>query len=207
MSELPSFRSSLSGFHRGDVIQFIKKLMDEKADLENALAALNDENASLKAEVENCKKQLAEIQSERQNEQLLGRAMYDARRFSDTIVQEANDSANDILNQAVEASQEVAENLDDISGQAAETKDFIAASMAAIEAKLSDLRGQLAAFEEEAANKSREFDVSVSEDVPASDENVGEPSEREGAESAEKNNETAPTRVTLRKVKRPDGKK
>ena len=207
MSELPSFRSSFSGFHRGDVIQFIKQLMDEKADLENALAAFTEENASLKAEVEKYKKQLAEIQSERQNEQLLGRAMYDARRFSDTIVQEANDAANDIMNQAVEASQDVTAQLDEIADQTAEVKAFISSSMASIEEKLSDLHAQLAAFEEDAAVKSKEFDVLVSEEVPSDDGDESEPSGAESAENDEQKNDTPPARVTLRKVKRPDAKK
>ena len=207
MSELPSFRSSLSGFHRGDVIQFIKQLMDEKSDLENTIAALREENASLKDEADKCKKQLAEIRSERQNEQLLGRAMYDARRFSDTIVQEANDAANDILNHAVEASQDVSEQLDEIAEQTSVVKEFIASEMVSIEEKLNDLRGKLNAFEEDAANKSKEFDVVVSDDVPAENTDFVDDASDDNVDNAEQKNDVVPARVTLRKVKRPDGKK
>ena len=94
MAEIPSFRSSINGFHRGDVIEFIKKILDENALLTEELSREKEEKSELQAEIENYRNQIEGFHTDRQNEQVLGRAMYDARRFSDELVREAVDQAN-----------------------------------------------------------------------------------------------------------------
>ena len=153
MSELPSFRSSINGFHRADVIEFIKKLLDENAFLTEELNRAKDAKDALQAEMEACRKKIADFNTDRQNEQLLGRAMYDARRFSDTIVKEANDSAADIMSSAVNSAQDAARQVDMIASQTGVLEDCFRKSIADVNEKVGILLEMLQRFQKDADEK------------------------------------------------------
>lgn len=246
MSELPSFRSAINGFHRGDVIEFIKKLLDENAFLTEELNRVKDAKDALNSELETCRKQIAEFNTDRQNEQLLGRAMYDARRFSDTIVKEANDTAAEIMRSAVASAQDAARQVDMIASQTGVLEDCFRESIAAVNEKIRGLGEQLQSFRKEADEKRADYatgscSVLVPENaeaIPAKDATPADPEsehtepEKEEPEQAEPETlaeeafnfqnsyedeapkpsvkpeqVSAPARVTVRKVKRGDGRK
>ena len=166
MPEMPSFRSSINGFHRGDVIDYIKKLLDDTAALKNQLNEARAENAALKKDLAQKERQIEEIQKERQGEELLGRTMCDARRFSDTLVQEANDKAADILDNAAIAATDVSARLNDVSAQAQALKQCFNTAMTSIDRQLSKLYEKLTEFEEDVGKKKIPFAALVFANQP-----------------------------------------
>ncbi len=174
MSNAPSFRSALNGFNRSDVINFIRELMEENNALNDELAELKNEFAekvaeasaeqcdteALRAELEACKAdaeaaqaQLAELETDRQNELMLGRAMYDARRFSDILVQEANDKANSMLDSAAQNAKEISETLSTFSAQTDAFAEYCNNMLAGIRGKLENLNQSLSDFNQELTEK------------------------------------------------------
>lgn len=232
MSELPSFRSSFNGFNRSDVIEFLKKLLDEKSALTEQLSALKDENAALQAELENCKAQISGIESERQTEEQLGRTMCDARRFSDMIVQEANDKAQDILDSALKAANDVSGQVDGISAQISDLTSRFGSSIGDINDCLTALSAQLSRFGSDTEEKklpycvtpdavlttpaAAEKEESAAPAEDAEDDSLPEPEEafvfgsddEDGADDAPlQEKQTQPVRLTVKKVKRSHGGK
>lgn len=120
MSENYSFRSAMGGFNRNDVIAYIERILCEKnglsaeiqslqnciSEMENEINRLKKEKESLTAELNEAKAQIAsqnkceDCDISRKYEAHLGAAMLDAKRFSDTLVKEANDKAYDIFDEA-----------------------------------------------------------------------------------------------------------
>ena len=174
MSNAPSFRSSFHGFNRSDVINFIKALMEENAALNDELAALKNELSdrdsadaarqsesdrlraelvSCKAEAEAAKAHFSEMEAERQNDLMLGRVMRDARRFSDILVQEANEKANGMLDSAAQNAKDISEALDTIASQTDAFTEYCNDSLAGIRGKLDDLNRSLSGFTQEVTDK------------------------------------------------------
>ena len=186
MAEFPSFRSSINGFNRADVLDYLKGLLNEKNALQSALDSARAAVAEKDAEIENYKKQLSQTQIERQNEQMLGRAMYDARRFSDNLVREANEKANAMLENASFAADDVAKQVQSTIEESAAFKAFCQDSMGRIDDKLNDLLQALAAFQKE-----------VAERKDAANKKDAEPDEQEAPAP-----EMPIQRLTVRKIKR-----
>ena len=225
MSDLPSFRSSINGFNRTDVIDFLKKILDENSHLKEQLSEAASLNASLQSEIDKCRSEIDAIKSERQTEELLGRTMCDARRFSDTIVQEANDKAARIFENAVTSANEVSVNADNISAQVNRLNDCFTQAIGGMVKSLSALGNQLSAFSESAEQKKQPFTVTPDE-VPAAE--APEEASQEKPESPEETEDdvlgfkddgddiivgtetvkpSAPIRISVKKVKRPNDKK
>ncbi len=203
MSEIPSFRSSFNGFNRNDVVNYLKKLLDENADLLTKLAEAQNAIVQKSSEIETLKNQLSDAQSERQNEQMLGRAIYDARRFSDTIVKEANDSADAMLQNAALTADDIALHVDDIADETYAFSSAFADAIGDIQEKLSALNQSLNAFKNEVASRKEVLFASA---------DLAELSKEAAADDAAEDEETAveepkaeiqhPARLTVRKVKR-----
>lgn len=215
MAEIPSFRTSINGFHRGDVIEFIKKILDENAFLTEELSRAREKNTELQAEIENCRNQIEGFHTDRQNEQVLGRVMYDARRFSDELVREAVDRANGILSSAASAAEDVTAQVDVISEQASVFETYFTDSMSSVASQMSALLELLDAFRKDVAEKKTTFvmpeDVEPPKDETSPDTEETEPCDEapthEEAPETEEESTPAPVRLTVKKVKRSNGKK
>lgn len=116
MAEKYSFRSSVNGFNRSDVIAYIEKLMSEKLELEKKIEGLEADVIALNSEVEELKTEgdtlrtiivdenekaehadkCEECSVSRVYEARLGAAMLDAKRFSEVLIKEANDKVSSI---------------------------------------------------------------------------------------------------------------
>ena len=135
MNDNFSFRSSFRGFNRNDVMNYIAGLMEDVSSHENRIAELQKklteketafnelsdryyqlktEDADRREKKEAASRKCDDCDINRQTEARLGAAMMDAKRFSDLLVQEANDKALDIYRNAftsVGASKEDAQAL------------------------------------------------------------------------------------------------
>jgi cell division septum initiation protein DivIVA len=231
MAEIPSFRTSINGFHRGDVINFIKKILDENAFLTEILSRVREENSALQAEIESCREQIEGFHTDRQNEQVLGRAMYDVRRFSDERVREANDQAKAIMSDAAAAAEDVSSQVDVIAEQTGAFEACFNESIASVTAQMTALRDLLDVFRKDVAEKSTVFvkpddfelpkkaDQTETEDAESAETEDGEtpvPEDLEAVEEeltlpeapeTEEESTPAPVRLTVKKVKRSNGKK
>lgn len=132
MSESYSFRSSINGFNRSDVLSYIEEMLNEKAELATKISSLEEEVAEIKAHNENLQKAL-EVNSEekcsdcdvsKKYEARLGAAMFDAKRFSEILVKEANDKASKLFSDAYVSAdvtaakvQKLSHDIVDINGQ------------------------------------------------------------------------------------------
>lgn len=114
MSDTYSFRSAINGFNRVDVLTYIDNLLKEKAELASKIDSLNEkisglenEASELKAEIEKAKADVEKAAAStdkcdgcdisKQYEARLGAAMFDAKRFSEILVKEANDKASELF--------------------------------------------------------------------------------------------------------------
>ena len=219
MLELPTFRSSINGFNRTDVIEYVKEMLDENALLASQLRQAQEEITSMQAEIEEYQKQISDQQTQKQNEQVLGRVMYDARRFSDTLVQEANDKANDMLDNAAQTAEEIAQNVDEIAQQADNLSAFFMDAMEEINAQFTGLTDTLRNFNKEVLDK-KTLEVPLDPPLEVAMEELQEIKEETAQEIPQGTSieelqepmpkaqqEPAPARVTIRRVKRPDGNK
>ncbi len=113
MSESYSFRSSINGFNRTDVLAYIESILNEKAGLAAKISSLEESIAEIRADNEKLlkeldeKKQLADSGDKctdcdisKKYEARLGAAMLDAKRFSEILVKEANDKASELFKDA-----------------------------------------------------------------------------------------------------------
>lgn len=156
MSENVSFRSALHGFHRADVLAYIKNLIDENASLTAALESARAELAAAKSEAQEMQRQLADSAAEKQNEQTLGRAMCDARRMSDLIVAEARQQADEMYADAADAADFAAGKAEEISAQAEAFHSFFDEKMEEIYQQLAELQTSMQSFRADVEQKKAE---------------------------------------------------
>lgn len=120
MSDKYSFRSSMNGFNRSDVINYIEGMITEKVELIKKLSELENEVSRLEKEVSELKNESDTLRNiitdesqkaeavnmcddcpvSKKYEARLGAAMLDAKRFSEVLVKEANDKVADTYNNA-----------------------------------------------------------------------------------------------------------
>lgn len=159
MAQTISFRSAVNGFHRGDVVKYIGELMEENADLKKQVETLRvlgktltAETGAQKAEIERLQAALekAETKSKDGGRQLdaarLGEAMYDARRFSDLLISEANAKTAAMFSKAAETADGSSERIQALTAQTAALQAQIEEAFAGISAKLAALDGEMQAF-------------------------------------------------------------
>ncbi len=183
MSDKIKFRSSVNGFNRSEVISYIEGILREKEELSAAKERLSEENSRLKAEcdaksgeAENAKKELEYEKRKcggcsisRKAEEKLGAAMFEAKRFSDTLINDAKKRSALMLESAsVKAADAVktAEQLSVSVAACGEAVANIAAAVDGIKEKLSSFDSLLSDGENTAAEGSAENDAEdVAEDA------------------------------------------
>ena len=90
--------------------------------------------------------------------------MCDARRFSDILVQEANDKANGMLDSAAQNAKEISETLDTISAQTDAFAEYCNDTLAGIRGKLDNLNRSLCDFNQELIEK-KAAEIDAANDV------------------------------------------
>jgi cell division septum initiation protein DivIVA len=212
MSEMPSFRSALNGFNRKDVVNYLKTLLDENADLLSKLAETQNEVAQKNAELELVNAQLSEAKAERQNEQMLGRAIYDARRFSDILLKEANEQADAMLKNAADTASDFSRSVDALSEETVDFSSLFADAMGDIQDKLVSLNESLEAFRSQVDSRKDVLleesgvldvlqNVTLAKAETTEDEEEA-PAGEAPAEDDPADGDKHPVRLTVRKVKR-----
>ena len=136
MAEIPSFRSALNGFNRTDVLDYVQKLLDEKAALTTELEDARKELAENAAQIAAFELKVNDIDEHHKDEQMLGRALYDARRFSDELVQDATGRANMLMVNAADAADGLSVQIGDLVREIGNTSDFIDDAIEQIKSKL-----------------------------------------------------------------------
>lgn len=198
MSENYSFRSSMNGFNRNEVIDFIDSLIAEKksisdkiAELEEEILKLRSENEALRTVIsdktESADDRCAECDIAKRYEARLGAAMLDAKRFSEILVKEANDKsaavfsgAYDIAGKTTTDAREITQNISEISKQ-------FAISFRALIDNMSTLTKSLESFQADVKNSGYSFlyqtdfsDSSVTAEIPSAAAAVTKNSSRVG---------------------------
>ncbi len=186
MSDKIKFRSSVNGFNRSEVISYIEGILREKEELSAAKKRLSEENSRLKAEcdaksgeAENAKKELEYEKRKcggcsisRKAEEKLGAAMFEAKRFSDTLINDAKKRSALMLESAsVKAADAVktAEQLSDSIAACGEAVANIAAAVDGIKEKLSSFDSLLSDGENNAAEYADEDAVETAAKDTAED--------------------------------------
>jgi len=151
MADSIFFRSAINGFNKTDVLDYIKGLVEKNAGLTSEIERLKAEIDGLKQAAEEQSKISAEAQPDEQDieklsEQKLGKVMYDARRFSDLIVKEANDRADFIFANASQSTEEMNERLSVLKKEAESFISSFDSGMAQITEKLALLENSLVDF-------------------------------------------------------------
>lgn len=151
MAENYAFRSAINGFHRGDVISFLEKLLNENTALKEEAAALKESANARQAEIEELKKQLEEAgkkneRGERVDTALLGAAMYDVRRFSDLIIREANYTAFSMFDRTADFAQNAGGRTNELSAAVSALADRVKQTLAELENGMVALGVELETF-------------------------------------------------------------
>lgn len=160
------FRTTINGFNKNDVLTYIKDLLDKNAKLNSEVEALKKELQEQKRLAEE-KAQSAvetlfdETDIEKLSEQKLGRVMYDARRFSDLIVEEANDRADFIFSSAAVSSDEMNERIKSLKADAEGFSAVFSSGLSEINEKLAALGDSLSAFSSEVENQKKKFEEKI----------------------------------------------
>ena len=186
MADVPSFRSSLNGFNRTDVLNYIKTVLDEKASLAALLAQAQNELNENAAKIASLELNLNEVASDRQNQEMIGRTMTDARRFSDSLIADARQKADDMLKNAADTADGLNAKLGEITNETENASDDIVCA-------LDEIRNKLYALQELMQDFSREVKENGAPDEPAEPEPDAEEPPLEAP---------APQRITVRRVKR-----
>lgn len=186
MADVPSFRSSLNGFNRTDVLNYIKTVLDEKASLLSQLSQAQSELGEYAARIASLEIKLNEAAADRENEETIGRTMTDARRFSDAMIDDARQKADEILNNAADTAAGLSDKLGGITEEAENASDDIVCA-------LDEIRNKLYALQECLQDFSREVKENGEPADPAEPETDAEEPPLETP---------APQRITVRRVKR-----
>ena len=186
MADVPSFRSSLNGFNRTDVLNYIKTVLDEKASLSSQLSQAQSELGEYAARIASLEIKLNEAAAGRENEETIGRTMTDARRFSDAMIDDARQKADEILNNAADTADGLSDKLGGITEEAENASDDILCA-------LDEIRNKLYALQERLQDFSREVKENGE---PADPAEPGTDAEEPPVDPP------APQRITVRRVKR-----
>ena len=163
MSENYSFRSQMNGFHRGDVIAFLQKLMGENAALREKAEKLEQTAASQQARIAALEEALAAAEkkqkenADRVDTAKLGAAMYDARRFSDLLIGEATDQSGEMFDHAAASAQESGEQVRGLAAHVSALTDRLLETLNAVENDLAGLGTDLQGFHDTVTGNKAQF--------------------------------------------------
>lgn len=174
MSENYSFRSSMNGFNRNDVIAYIDNLIREKTELEEQVARLREEISGLNStndtlrgiivdetkkgeEVNKCDEcDIAKVYEAR-----FGAAMLDAKRFSEILVQEANEKVSELFSNACKSADDTLTKAKEISQNIEEITKSFNQSFSALGDNLKAIEESVSAFKAQTAQKNASVDNTV----------------------------------------------
>lgn len=181
MQETFSFRSSFRGFNREDVITYITKVLEESSEnvsristLETDLMEYKEEIESKTAEIERLKQENEELSTAKKNETYrsskitdkaleekyearLGAAMMDAKRFSDLLIQEANDKCAELFSLASNSADKSSDVALALADEMQKTMNSVTETMSVLFKNLKTISDSLKAFSNETQTKSDEF--------------------------------------------------
>lgn len=171
MSEKFSFRSAMNGFNRNDVIAYIDNLLREKAELEEKVAQLEEEVSGLNSTNDTLREIIVDDskKSEETNkceecdmakiyEARFGAAMLDAKRFSETLVKEANDKAAALFSDACAKADDTLNKAKDISRNIESINSQFNKSFTDLLENMKKIEDSVASFKSQVGAGGKEFD-------------------------------------------------
>ena len=173
-----TFRSSVGGFNRADVIQYIKEILEQNETLSDRVSTLEKKLAA--CEAQNAEKDSSIMRLEAENRAMrdaqndvrqLGAAMFDARRFSDQLIREANGKISSMMETAKGTSSRLNETVESLLTLLASSEDAILNSLTEVNGELTNLKAQIEGFGNEVAGEQdsfRQYYVPLSEEAEAS---------------------------------------
>lgn len=174
MIENYSFRSAMNGFNRSDVIQYVDKILREKArsdsridDLEKEIKLLESDNATLKRIIVGQEERIKsnskcdDCEVVKVYEARLGAAMLDAKRFSEILVKEANDKAAALFADAFASAEKTSEKAKDISANIAEINNQFDVSFRLLLDNMNILGKSLESFKNDVKATGSMFDFAT----------------------------------------------
>lgn len=188
MSDGITFRSSVNGFNRNEVIKYIESLLKEKEELSSEIKALEAQKKAAESELA---KALENLEQEKQKcsrcdvaqkaEVKLGAAMLDAKRFSETLVRDAEARTSEVFSDASEKAGAAVSSAGRISEMLSAFLDSCSGEVSAVLETVNGIKHSLESFEEELASSapSRGEQIFSDKDVSADNEKRDEAPVRE----------------------------
>lgn len=192
MSDGITFRSSVNGFNRNEVIKYIESLLKEKEELSSEIKALEAQKKAAESELA---KALENLEQEKQKcsrcdvaqkaEAKLGAAMLDAKRFSETLVRDAEARTSEVFSDASEKAGAAVSSAGRISEMLAAFLDSCSGEVSAVLETVNGIKHSLESFEEELASSapSRVEQIFSDENVSADNGAADEAPVREAAKT------------------------
>lgn len=183
MSDGITFRSSVNGFNRNEVIKYIELLLKEKEDLSSEIKTLEAQKKAAESELataleilEQEKQKCSRCDVAQKAEAKLGAAMLDAKRFSETLVRDAEARTSEVFSDASEKAGAAVSSAGRISEMLSAFLDKCSGEVSAVLETVNGIKHSLELFEEELASSAPSrveqifSDENVSADNGASDE-------------------------------------
>lgn len=180
MSENYSFRSAINGFNRNDVIAYIEDILKQQnsdnsnvEELEHKLSMAEEKIESLSEALEKAHNENGKLCSQAEiskvYEARLGAAMLDAKRFSEILVQEANDKASGLFTDALSSADQTLVKADEIIENIKKLKENFNTSFDFLINNLENICSSIEAFKSDVESTGGMFNFS-SDFMPVGDE-------------------------------------
>ncbi len=183
MSDNITFRSAFGGFNRTDVINYIKDLIALKEENERKLDSLEGKLADDRRVIDELNQKVqnaadcANCDLAKQNEVKIGAAMMDARRFSDLIVDEANEKSAKMYEAAAVDAYSSAEKATELADKIKSTAEEYANAFNSLLEKMMSLSNALGEFGNNVTGKKNEFEGSF-EDISEDENDAAEKTDK-----------------------------
>lgn len=154
MSESIKFRSSVNGFNRSEVIHYIENLLKEKEELLSRAERLeaecklkSEEAEAARRELEAEKKKCDGCDVARKAEANLGATMLEAKRFSESLVREAEERSEAVISAASLKASAAAVSVGKISDKLGETLTKCNDAVSEVKAAVDGIKTMLEDFD------------------------------------------------------------
>lgn len=174
MSDGVTFRSSVNGFNRSEVIKYIEALLNEKEELASKveeLTRLCEEKESqaeaFRAELSEEKKRCETCEVASKAEAKLGAAMLEAKRFSESLVKNAEERSSAVFAAATKKAVEATSTADDIVDRLNGTISRCNDTISGVLGDVNEIKGLLSAFVCELSADGEQAPISDAENITA----------------------------------------
>lgn len=182
MADTTSFRSSINGFNREDVVTYISGMLEKLSAAEKKSAdfdALTQERDALSQELADLKEKYDALEQSyraleessealsvkcasyektlKNNESKLGAAMMEAKRFSEMLVKEANDRAGEVYREAYDSVSESAASAKEIDAKMRELSGEFDRTMGELRRSMKKVIGSMRTFTDNAKENGAKF--------------------------------------------------